>query len=67
MDDDFDDHYEDYSHYEDSGEYGGYVDVEFPSLTTTTKSEIPKECQRKDVCYIIRLCIKCKPFFKNQL
>ena len=29
--------------------------------------ELPKKCRRPDVCYIMKLCIYCKPFFKKQL
>ena len=63
--------YSDEENYVDSGEES-YVDVTFKPLQPREKEikkdfEIPKKCRRPDVCYIMKLCIYCKPFFKRKL
>lgn len=67
--------YSDEENYDDSGEES-YVDVTFEPLMSREKKikkeikkdfELPKKCRRPDVCYNMRLCIYCKPFFKKQL
>ena len=66
-DEDEDDHYEYYGYSDEDDVYGDYEEVVFPALPKTAKIEIPKKCQRHDVCYIMKLCIFCKPYFKKQL
>ena len=56
-----------YGYSDEENDYGDYVDVVFPTLPKSKKTEIPKKCQRPDVCYIMKLCIFCKPYFKKQL
>ena len=64
---DEDDNYIYYGYSDEENDYGDYVDVVFPTLPKSKKTEIPKKCQRPDVCYIMKLCIFCKPYFKKQL
>ena len=68
-------HYSDEENYLDSSEES-YVDVAFErpmprekKIKKETKTDfvLPKKCRRPDVCYIMKLCIYCKPFFKKQL
>ena len=37
------------------------------SLKDQKKVEIPKKCQRPDACYIMSVCLYCKPFWKKYL
>ena len=61
-----------YSSEEDEHEYPDgtgeaseeYVEAKFP---VQVKAKVPKKCRRKDACYIIPVCIYCKPFWKKNL
>ena len=72
-DDEDNDDYSDEENYDYSDEES-YVDVNFSEETKKEIKkeiekdvEIPKKCKRPDVCYIMKLCLYCKPFFKKQL